>query len=120
MKKRVLEEDAPPKVVTGSRIVDFDILLQNLVCKSCSDKLLLHNLENEKTIGLASILIIRCSTCLALNEVPTSKMTALTSSKQRRYDVNIKNALGINKQFFYDIKYFIYLFCIYKYIYKFF
>jgi len=64
-------------------------------CRDCNKLLSLEYLEEEKRFGLASILIVKCHTCLLLNEVPLSKKRK-TEEGEFLWDVNMKAALGKN------------------------
>lgn len=86
----------PPfsSVIVGSRIVDFDTLIENLYCRGCKTDLLLKNIEEETGRGLASVLVIRCHSCLLLTEVPLSKMHTPPGYTKPRFDINTRYALG--------------------------
>lgn len=78
----------------GSRVVDLAVLADGLWCKVCKAPLSLRNLEREVHRGLASILRIRCVTCLDLVRVDTSKSVRVPKSKYPLWSVNMKAATG--------------------------
>ncbi|KAF7988244.1 hypothetical protein HCN44_007776 [Aphidius gifuensis] len=92
--KRQTDEKEESSVVQGNRIVNFKVMMDHMICGFCKEKLSLEFMEKEHTIGLASILSIRCNACLKLNPVPTSNVRTSQLSKRPRYDINVQSALG--------------------------
>ena len=75
----------------GRRVVELDVLSQNMNCIKCNSWLRLHDIMDEVICGMASLLYIKCSSslCQYVNTVPTGKR-----SYNRSFDVNSKAYLG--------------------------
>ena len=82
-------------VFDGRRIVDLNILGQQLWCTCCAEALSLQHVESEVRRGLASQLLIRCHKCLILNTVCTGKQQSTTDKRRGHFDINSKAALGV-------------------------
>lgn len=78
----------------GSRVVDLAVLANHLWCHTCNSPLTLRTLEKEMHRGLASLLRVRCITCLDVVTVPTSK-PVLQGSQYPLWSVNLKAAAGM-------------------------
>ncbi|XP_034244115.1 uncharacterized protein LOC117646905 [Thrips palmi] len=92
-KKKLQDEDRELQSV-GTRFIDLAVLANNLWCKTCNASLTLKNMEKEIHRGLASILHVRCVTCLDLVQVPTSKLIRVPNSSYPLWSVNMKAATG--------------------------
>lgn len=93
--KRKTIVDSPKKnIPKGVRLVDFEVMLQNMKCKSCTYKLSLDNIEQEKRKGLGSFFLIRCEYCLYVSKVPISHYHEGSDSNKAMFAINAKCALG--------------------------
>ncbi|KAJ8678038.1 hypothetical protein QAD02_013825 [Eretmocerus hayati] len=77
--------------VSGSRLVDLDVLGNELWCKPCDIPLSLKNRTAERKSGLASIFTIRCQLCLRSHLVETQKK----NEKDSTYEINSRLAFGM-------------------------
>lgn len=74
-----------PKQI-GTRIVDVDELMDNLICCFCQKDLILKNILKETKLGLSSIFSIKCENCSTLTNVKTSKKhITKDGAKKQRY-----------------------------------
>ena len=64
------------------------------MCQSCKSPLRLSNCVQEKRVGFASMLYIRCE-CGFITNVPTCASHQGSSSRSVVYDVNTKAAMGM-------------------------
>ncbi|XP_066598826.1 uncharacterized protein [Prorops nasuta] len=78
------------KLYEGRRVVEFDKLAEQLWCNVCNDSLSLRYKLQEKIIGLASIIKIKCHRCNMIMDVTTS-----SKSDKFYYDVNKKMAIVV-------------------------
>lgn len=75
-KKEKKNEGSLVAKIEDSRIIDIAVMQRNMRCREKERErdrdnnkpLFLEYLEKEERLGLASIFIIRCHTCLLLNE----------------------------------------------------
>ncbi|XP_066585792.1 uncharacterized protein [Prorops nasuta] len=88
------EIDKSECIVEGRRIVELKVMAQHLYCSFCKEILSLDDTEREVRKGLASLLTVRCSKCLATTVVPTSKVHKGVSGLYEKYDTNSKAVLG--------------------------
>lgn len=98
-KKETKQSDESEKsecIVEGRRIVDLKVMAQHLYCSFCKEILSLDDTEKEVRKGLASVLTVRCSKCLATTSVPTSKMHEGVLSFYKQFDTNSKAILGMH------------------------
>lgn len=97
--KRVKSDDNDDMFVSslvGRTVVELRCMAEQLWCNACNITLSLRDVENEYQKGLATILTVRCSKCLLLRKVFTSKKVA-SEENRKSYDlfaVNLKAALG--------------------------
>lgn len=78
----------------GKRIVDIDVLANNLICKVCETILSLKEIKKELRAGLHSTFSIECKKCGVLNIVDTGKLH-VSKNKGRHADINTKCVLGM-------------------------
>ncbi|CAH0555169.1 unnamed protein product [Brassicogethes aeneus] len=88
----MLEND-DTNFTVGKRIVDIDILANNLTCKVCEDNLLLKQIKREIRAGLHSTFTIKCKKCGLLNQVDAGKVH-LSKDNRKRADINTKVVFG--------------------------
>ncbi|XP_071639085.1 uncharacterized protein [Temnothorax longispinosus] len=81
-------------VIDGRRIVDLNILGQQLWCCSCTEALSLQYIESEIRSGLGSLFLVRCHKCLVVNKVCTGTQQ-YTDKHSPRFDINSEATLGI-------------------------
>lgn len=74
----------------GRRVIDVELLAENLWCTECDIPLSLRFVMSEKRAGLASILNVQCKNCCAIYHVFTSKKT-----ESKHYHVNMLLAIGM-------------------------
>lgn len=79
----------------GRRIINVDVLVDNLYCCNCKEKLHLENIEDETRSGLLTIYKIKCEKCEIINSVPTD-LTHKKSGEQSKdlADSNSSIVLG--------------------------
>lgn len=99
-KKKQSKEERELLHSVGYRIVDLAVVANSLWCKTCNAALSLKTMEQEVHKGLASILQVRCITCLDLVSVPTSKSVRVTGSSYPLWSVNMKAAAGTRIAYF--------------------
>lgn len=79
----------------GRRIVELDILAQQMFCKYCKKRLHLDQIDSEVQFGFASILNIYCCECGETNGIQTGKMHSGGSRGPKIFDVNTKAAAAM-------------------------
>ena len=91
------QKEETPEWLRGRRIVEWEILLEQLEqCSSCENELNLKNTVSETIYGLGSILHVKCSQCKKITNVSTGKRHAAKEGTNsfRCFDVNTKLAAG--------------------------
>ncbi|XP_074104180.1 uncharacterized protein LOC141530765 [Cotesia typhae] len=91
MAKAKKKRNSPQQI--GTRIVDVDELMDNLICCLCEKDLLLKNIVKETKFGLSSVFSIKCENCSTLTNVKTSKKH-ITKDNTKHSDINTKIVLG--------------------------
>ena len=89
----------PDSVVTkieGRRVIEIDILIQNLKCVTCSEKIHLCDIVEEKIYGLGSVFRILCYKCESVTDVPTGKR-----DEKGAFHANYKVTTGKYKPIFF-------------------
>ncbi|KAK0078453.1 hypothetical protein PV326_009341, partial [Microctonus aethiopoides] len=86
-------EQVTHNLLVGRRIVDLNVLSDNLECCKCKKCFSLKNTVKENHFGLHSILDIRCADCSTISRVATGKMHH-TNNNAKHTDVNTKAVLG--------------------------
>lgn len=61
-----------PREGSRKRIVDLDVLGENLRCRECQSVLSLTSTIEEKCVGLHSVLTVKCDSCKETTKVETS------------------------------------------------
>ncbi|XP_024882270.1 uncharacterized protein LOC112461303 [Temnothorax curvispinosus] len=82
-------------VIDGRRIVDLNVLGQQLWCCSCGEVLSLQNIQSEGRRGLASLFLVLCHKCQVVNEVCTNTQRRTVDKRRVHFDINSQAALGI-------------------------
>ena len=82
------------------RIVDLQMLAQQMWCGSCKECLSFENIENETRRGLASTFNIRCHKCLLINMVTTGRQHPSSAGKNlhsaaSRFEINTNIIMGM-------------------------
>ncbi|KAJ8671439.1 hypothetical protein QAD02_002698 [Eretmocerus hayati] len=77
--------------VSGSRLMDLDVLGNELWCEPCDIPLSLKNRTAERKSGLASVFTIRCQLCIRSHLVETQKK----NEKDSTYEINSRLAFGM-------------------------
>ncbi|XP_057326887.1 uncharacterized protein LOC130668562 [Microplitis mediator] len=80
--------------LSGRRLVDLQVLDDELWCKPCKKALRLRHSVNELKNGLASIFHVKCETCGNMYEVNTSAIEK-NSTYKHTYTVNSKVVVGV-------------------------
>jgi hypothetical protein len=74
------------------RVVELDVLAEELWCNFCSEPLSLRNASSPSMSGLAALMQVRCMKCLAVFDVHTCK-TKDCSPGRPSFEVNKKAAI---------------------------
>lgn len=81
--------------IEGRRIVHLTTLGKELNCNKCDSILSLSDCVEEKTLGLASILYVKCRSCKIISAVNTDKKHEVGAKNMHmHYDVNTKLVVG--------------------------
>jgi hypothetical protein len=91
---RVLETGTTFTKSSGRRIVDLDVLANDLWCSTCDSALTLKDIVNENLSGLASVFSVKCNTCDIVHEVSTSACQPTEKGGRPLFNVNMKIAMG--------------------------
>ncbi|TGZ45817.1 uncharacterized protein [Temnothorax longispinosus] len=81
-------------VIDGRRIIDLNVLGQQLWCCSCGEVLSLQYIQNEVRRGLASLFLVLCHKCQVVNEVCTNTQRRTVDKRRVHFDINSQAAFG--------------------------
>lgn len=89
-----------PGVCAGNWIVDLNYLGQQLFCSACKGTLPLSRMEQEKLLGIHSIIWVRCPNFDVLKQISTGKRHEVNDEAKKiipdkyHYDLTTQSVLG--------------------------
>ncbi|XP_076664947.1 uncharacterized protein LOC143367209 [Andrena cerasifolii] len=92
---QITSENVEEINVAGRRIVELNILGQQLWCTHCAQSLSLQYIEREVGRGLASQLLVRCPQVPPHEYSLTDAQESTTDKRRAHFDINSKVVLGV-------------------------